>query len=67
MEPDVVYYRRRISDELGAAKRAITGAARMRRLQIIDAYLAHLERIGERLPISRDELSKLKAECAAVN
>lgn len=67
MEPDVLYYRRRISEELAAADRAITAAARLRRLQVIDAYLGHLERIGERLPISRDELATLKAECTALS
>ena len=63
MEPDVPYYTRRISEELAAADRAVTGAARLRRLQVIEGYLGHLERIGERLPISRDELAVLKAEC----
>jgi hypothetical protein len=65
MEPDVLYYRRRISEELAAADRAVTGAARLRRLQLIEAYLEHLETIGERLPVSKDELTKLKAACSA--
>jgi hypothetical protein len=67
MEPDVLYYRRRIAEELAAAERAITGAARLRRLELIDAYLAHLDEIGERLPISRDELARRKAECRALS
>lgn len=65
MEPDVLYYRRRISEELSAAERAVTGAARLRRLQLIEAYLEHLETIGERPPISKDEIAKLKDACAS--
>jgi hypothetical protein len=61
MEPDVVFYRRRIAEELAAAERAITSAGRLRHLQLIDGFLVHLERIGERLPIARDELAKLMA------
>lgn len=65
MEPDVLYYRRRISEELAGAERAVTGAARLRRLQLVEAYLSHLESIGERLPIAKDELEKLKDSCSA--
>jgi hypothetical protein len=61
VEADVVYYRRRILEELKAADRAITGAARLRHLQLVDAFLVRLESTGERLPISRDELARLKA------
>jgi hypothetical protein len=61
VEADVVYYRRRISEELRAAERAITSAGRSRHLELIDAFLVRLESIGERLPISRDELARLKA------
>ena len=65
MEPDVLYYRRRVAEELAAADRAITDAARLRHLRLVEAFLAHLEAIGERLPISKDELARLKADCAA--
>jgi hypothetical protein len=61
VEADVIYYRRRISEELRAAERAITGAGRLRHLQLVDAFLVRLESIGERLPISKDELAGLKA------
>ena len=63
MEPDVLYYRRRISEELAAAERAVTGAARLRRLHLVDAYLLRLETKGEWLPLSRDQLASLKAQC----
>ena len=65
MEPDVLYYRRRISEELSGAERAVTGAARLRRLQLIEAYLTRLETIGERPPISKDEIARLKEACTA--
>ena len=62
VETDVLFYRRRISEELAAAERAITGAARARHFQLIDAFVARLEVIGEKLPISRDELERLRRE-----
>lgn len=65
MEPDFLFYRRRISEELAAANRAITGTGRLRHFQLIEAYLSHLERIGEGLPISRGEIERLKADCTA--
>jgi hypothetical protein len=64
VEADVVYYRRRISEELRAAERAITDAGRLRHLQLVDGFLSRLESIGERLPISRDQLARLKDEAA---
>lgn len=63
MEPNSVFYRRRISEELASAERSVTGAARLRHYQFIDAYLSHLEAIGERPPITRSELARLKAYC----
>ncbi len=63
MEPDVQYYRRRIAEERAAAEHAITEAARLRRLQLVESYLSHLEDMGEPLPITRDELGRLKAAC----
>lgn len=60
MEPDALFFRRRIAEELAAAERAVTGAARLRRYQLVEAYLWQLERRGERLPVSKDELADLK-------
>jgi hypothetical protein len=62
VEANVVYYRRRVSEELRAAERAITEAGRLRHLELVDAFLSRLESIGERPPISRDQLARLKAE-----
>jgi len=63
VEPDALFFRRRIAEELAAAERAVTGAARLRRYQLVEAYLWQLERRGERLPVSKDELADLKAQC----
>ena len=42
MESDVRFYRRRANEELAAANRAITAAARDRRMQLADAFLDRL-------------------------
>jgi hypothetical protein len=63
VEPDVQFFRRRISEELAAAERSITEAARLRRYQLVEAYLAHLEERGVQLPNLKKELAKLKAGC----
>ena len=44
MESDIRYYRRRANEELAAADRAVTAAARERRLQLAGLFL---ERLGE--------------------
>lgn len=43
MESDVRYYNRRIDAERAAAARAITDAARERRMQLVASYLRKLE------------------------
>ena len=63
MEPDGRYFLRRIHEELAAAKRSVTTAARLRRYQLIEVYSARLEERGERAPISGQELAKLKDDC----
>lgn len=42
MESDARFYRRRANEELAAANRAVTQAARERRMQLADAFLEHL-------------------------
>jgi len=64
MEPDTLYYQRRITEELAAARRAVTGAARLRHFQLIEAFAARLEALGYPAPIAKDELERLKADCA---
>ena len=45
MEPDERYFRRRASEELAAARRAVTDAARERRLMLADAFLERLKAV----------------------
>ena len=42
MEPDSRFYRRRASEELAAAQRAVTPAARDRRILLARAFLSRL-------------------------
>lgn len=50
MESDVRYYRRRAFEEMNAANRAVTQAARDRRLQLVDLYVRHLAEQGQPNP-----------------
>ena len=43
MEPDARFYRRRAYEELAAAERAVTPAARDRRIQLARAFLTRLK------------------------
>jgi hypothetical protein len=45
MESDVRFFRRRANEELAAAGRAITPAARERRLILADAFLQRLKAV----------------------
>lgn len=45
MEPDERYFRRRASEELAAARRAVTDAARERRLMLADSFLERLKSV----------------------
>ena len=42
MESDDRFYRRRATEELAAANRAVTQAARDRRMQLAEVYLSRL-------------------------
>jgi hypothetical protein len=46
VEPDVRYYRRRASEELAAANRAVTEAARERRMIMAGIFLDRLKTLG---------------------
>lgn len=52
MESDIRYYRRRAYEEMEAANRAVTGAARERRLQLVDLYIQRLEALNAPIPFS---------------
>lgn len=43
VEPDERYFRRRASQELAAARRAVTDAARERRLMLANSFLQRLD------------------------
>lgn len=45
MESDVRFYRRRANEEIAAANRAVTEAARERRMQLADAFLERLKAV----------------------
>jgi len=50
LESDIRYYRRRACEEMAAATRAVTSAARDRRLQLVDTYLDHLKALNAPSP-----------------
>lgn len=50
METDIRYYRRRACEEMSAASRAVTPAARDRRLHLVRLYLDHLRQLNAPLP-----------------
>ncbi|HEX6217936.1 MAG TPA: hypothetical protein VFZ35_01530 [Sphingomicrobium sp.] len=56
MESDGRYYRRRAVEELAAADRAVTSAARDRRLQLVGLYLDRLRELDEPSPFNEREL-----------
>lgn len=47
VESDARFYRRRASEELAAASRAVTAAARDRRMQLAQLFLSRLEGMDE--------------------
>lgn len=59
MESDVRYYRRRASEEFAAASRAVTEAARDRRLQLVGTYLERLKALNAPPPFDQRELDRI--------
>ncbi len=55
VESDIRYYRRRACEEMAAATRAVTAAARDRRLQLVDIYLGHLKSLDAPSPFEESE------------
>ena len=45
MESDVRFFRRRANEEIAAAQRAVTDAAKARRLVLADAFLQRLKAV----------------------
>ena len=65
VESDVRYYRRRACEEMGAARRAVTEAARERRLQLVDLYLQRLAALKEPNPFDEQDFAKASGLPAA--
>ena len=59
METDVRYYRRRACEEMSAASRAVTPAARERRLQLVNIYLDHLKELNAPSPFDDQQFAGL--------
>ena len=60
METDIRYYRRRAYEEMSAASRAVTSAARDRRLQLVSLYLERLEALNAPCPFDERQLAELR-------
>jgi len=65
VESDIRFYRRRACEEMAAASRAVTEAARLRRLQLVDTYIQHLKALKAPSPFSEIELSEAHAAAGA--
>lgn len=69
MESDIRYYRRRAGEEMAAANRAVTEAARERRLQLVDLYVQRLKALNAPSPFdeARDQRSAFHWKGSARN
>lgn len=59
MESDARFYWRRICEELAAASRAVTPAARMRHEKLVRSFVARLKQLGAPCPYSEEELAQM--------
>jgi hypothetical protein len=55
VESDIRYYRRRACEEMAAASRAVTDAARERRLQLVDLFVEHLRALDAPSPFDESD------------
>jgi hypothetical protein len=60
MESDVRFYRRRASEELAAASRAVTEAARERRMIMAGIFLDRLKTLGASTTVADLHLEPLE-------
>lgn len=65
MESDIRYYRRRAHEELAAASRAVTEAARQRRLHLVETYVEHLKALKVPSPFNEREIAELNRASGA--
>lgn len=63
METDVRYYRRRAYEEMSAASRAVTEAARERRLYLVGVYLDRLKALDAPCPFDERQLAEMQRDC----
>ena len=63
VESDIRYYRRRACEEMAAANRAVTAAARDRRLLLVDRYVDRLRSLDAPSPFD-EELAATTASSA---
>ena len=64
MEPDIRYYRRRACEEMSAASRAVTSAARDRRLYLVNLYLERLKDLDAPAPFDHDQIAAMTDKSA---
>jgi len=64
LETDIRYYRRRACEELTAATRAVTPAARERRLHLVYLYLDHLKALNAPSPFEDQQFAGLLEKSA---
>lgn len=65
MESDIRYYRRRACEEMAAASRAVTDAARDRRLQLVDLYIQRLKALKAPSPFDDDDFARIFGRSAS--
>ena len=65
MESDIRFYRRRANEELAAAERAVTPAARARRMQLASAFLERLKSVEAQAMLSDREVRALTSAASA--
>ncbi len=65
MESDIRYYSRRACEEMAAANRAVTEAARDRRLQMVDLYLEHLKALNAPSPFNERQFPRAVSDRSA--
>ena len=61
METEIRYYRRRACEEMSAATRAVTPAARERRLHLVGVYLDRLKAMNAPSPFDEDKATLLES------
>jgi hypothetical protein len=58
VESDIRYYRRRAFEEMAAANRAVTDAARQRRMLLVDLYVGRLEALNAPSPFDEADMAR---------